>query len=75
MSAYLFYYQMESNSPAEYIWIIEETEKKATSRYNHYIKDIVGDCYFHSLCINVLPKEKFWKLHEVGEILGGNAII
>ena len=76
MNAYQFYYQMESYSPAEYIRVIASSQKEATQLFDDFVKNVVGDCYFSSLCIWVIKENRFLlHNHEIGDILGGDATI
>lgn len=76
MNAYQFYYQMASWSPAEYMRVIATSQKQANQLFDEYVKNVVGDCYFSSLCIWAIKENNFIKHdHEVGDILGGEAII
>ena len=73
MKAYLFWYKSDEYAKTEYIYIIAVSEKQANFLFykNGYKNmydysngpiDIIGSCYFRAR-------------HNVGDILGQNAII
>ena len=73
MGAYLFWYKIDAYSRTEYIYIIAVSEKQAfyflkSNGYTH--------CYdFSQTCEGFIGVADFTKKHQIGDILGVNAVI
>ena len=76
IKAYTFWYLLTSNSTTEYVNIIALSYKQAKYFWFNYLKYELGFVYDYDLdpC-NIIESKYFTKSHDVGDILGRNAII
>ena len=76
IKAFAFWYLLSPNSSTEYIYVIAVSYKQAKYFWYNYLKYNLGYVYDYDLepCEEIDYKD-FNKSHDVGDILGGNAII
>lgn len=73
---YMFWYSFSPNEKITYINIIAYTYKQARFFFWRYLDEVVGHCYDYDLTPSYILYEcNFVKKHNVGDILGENAII
>lgn len=70
--AYLYWYKSSETSYTQYIYIIAYSNKQAFYYFN---KNNYTTMYDYGCAYEVIEEFKFNKRHNVGDILGANAII
>ena len=74
--AYCFWYIFDAYSQTEYVYIIAVSLKQACYLWQKYLSNSLGRVYDHTkMPVNEIAEADFIKPHEVGEVLGGRAII
>ena len=73
MKAYLYWYKSDEYAPTEYIYIIALSLKQAN--YIFYSKGYKNMADYSNGPIDIIDACYFRARHEVGDILGQNAII
>lgn len=74
--AYLFWYCFDAYSKTEYVYVIAVSLKQAMFLWQRYLRENVGRVYDKAETpVNEIGEQDFIKRHEVGEVLGGRAII
>ena len=76
MKAYLFWYISAQGAITEYVYVIAVSYKQAKYYWFNYLKYTLGYAYDYDLepCNEVEAKD-FVRRHNVGDILGQNAVI
>ena len=76
MKAYLFWYISAEGAPTEYIYVIALSYKQAKYFWFNHLKHVIGWAYDYDLepC-NEIDAKDFVRRHNVGDILGQNAVI
>lgn len=72
MKAFLFWYKSSENATTEYINIIAYTLKQA---YFLFANNGYTNMYDYGYACDYIEQAEFKKAHNIGEILGQNAII
>lgn len=74
--AYLFWYKQECDSITEYVYVIATSLRQAKFFWHNYLKYVIGYCEDYDIRpVNMICENQFVKQHQVGDILGENAII
>lgn len=76
MKAYLFWYLSDKMTSTEYVYVIAKSYKQAKYFWYNFVKYTLGYVYDYDLepCDEIDAKD-FLKSHDIGDILGQNAII
>lgn len=76
MKAFLFWYLSDQTAPTEYVYVIAVSYKQAKYFWVNYLKYTLGYAYDYAIepC-DEIDKSQFIRRHEVGDILGQNAVI
>lgn len=76
MKAYLFWYKTDPMASTEYMYVIAVSCKQAMYFWHNYLKNTLGYAYDYTRepC-DAIEGEDFVRRHEVGDILGQNAVI
>ena len=76
MKAYLFWYVSAQGATTEYVYVIALSYKQAKYFWFNYLKHVVGWAYDYDLePYDEIDKSQFIRSHDVGDILGQNAVI
>lgn len=71
--AYQFWYKSSADAPTEYIYIIAFSYKQARAIFYHAGYHKMYD--FSYYCSDTIPACYWLAKHEIGDILGQNAVI
>lgn len=76
MKAYCFWYISDQYATTEYVYVIAVTYKQAKYLWFNYLKNVIGWAYDYDLepC-GITDQKDFARRHDVGDILGQNAVL